>query len=357
MATAIDVENVENEHNSICWQCSEFCNVFPFFMCTIRNIKAKKKNEDSIVEWMINSGNVEIVNRDTINNIFEYSIDLGYIKKSFYKDHYSYNIKSSLENVKECSLCSETITPFNCDTFNVNSGEKRYVDIQIFEQLAKEVYDIKIAIKKHSDGSTDNGNTNIDHVKSLEREIAYLKEVISTKDRLIESVITKNNLTDANVKPPKENKSQDDYLWHEVNYRRKGRINTSSKENNQIPMMNRFNNLPTFDDELDAFNNLHYNDDANVLTNSWSSNSNNNINGILAGVSGRRNEINNRRPNPVVQEVDEISPQRPRTVPGNRSYADISSRGKRTLVIGASLVRYINIREFNKNVVNGYAIK
>ena len=60
--------------------------------------------------------------------------------------------------------------------------------------------------------------------------------------------------------------------------------------------MNRFNNLPTFDDELDAFNNLHYNDDANILTNSCSNNSNNNIHGILAGVSGRRNQINDRRP-------------------------------------------------------------
>ena len=55
MASVTDVENVENEHNRICWQCSEFCNMFPFFMCTIRdirNLKLQDDNEnDNVERW------------------------------------------------------------------------------------------------------------------------------------------------------------------------------------------------------------------------------------------------------------------------------------------------------------------
>ena len=48
---------------------------------------------------------------------------------------------------------------------------------------------------------------------------------------------------------------------------------------------------------------------------------------------------------------------RAKIVPGNSTYASIANKGRKTLIIGASLLKPIRIGEFNQYVENGYAIK
>ena len=46
-----------------------------------------------------------------------------------------------------------------------------------------------------------------------------------------------------------------------------------------------------------------------------------------------------------------------KTVPGNSSYAEISREGRKTCIIGASLIKRIDMQEFNRYLEKGTAIK
>ena len=89
-----------------------------------------------------------------------------------------------------------------------------------------------------------------------------------------------------------------------------------------------------------------------------------NLSVIKAGDSSNKSKslsYENRRPNiytKVIQNVaDDESVRRAKTIPGNSTYASITNKGKKTLIIGASLIKHIKMGEFNKHIKNGYAIK
>ena len=89
-------------------------------------------------------------------------------------------------------VCSKKNILFNCDTFNTS----KYVDINTFEQLAKDVNELKVLIKesvKDQSGTIDDGNQY--KIELLEKEITILKDQSISKDTIITSL--KNQLNSA----------------------------------------------------------------------------------------------------------------------------------------------------------------
>ena len=143
-------------------------------MAVIKNLKNKRKktDEDSIVQELISKGNTEITDKSKINSIFEYAVEMCYIIKSSYGDHYNYKINLEISKHMVCRDCAEDIIPFNCDASKFEAEIP--VDVKTFEGLVKELKDIKILLQHINDENiplkTQVKNialTNYDIVKSV----------------------------------------------------------------------------------------------------------------------------------------------------------------------------------------------
>ena len=213
----------------LCWQCSNYLNVFPEFMASIRYLKGKKKktDEDNIIHEVITKGNTDITDKTIINDIFDYAVGMSYISKSTYKDHNTYKINLEISEKIICKTCGEDVVPFDCNTYDVNP-EIKYVDMKTFEQLAQEINDIK---KYLSDicktNSTSQENLDITEInyKKLQLEVTKLLDECEKKDKII-NILTEK-LTTA-IKPKETNNdkimTKDDFntymnKWRSVKYR------------------------------------------------------------------------------------------------------------------------------------------
>ena len=92
-----------------------------------------------------------------------------------------------------------------------------------------------------------------------------------------------------------------------------------------------------------------YTDDANIITNSQTTR-NKSWNGVCVTPPPRRPQV-------VVKNNPEKENYFLRSVPGKANYSDITKEGKKTCVIGASMVNRIDMVEFNKFLEKGTAIK
>ena len=72
---------------------------------------------------------------------------MNYVIKSLYGDHFCYQINLDMKQKLVCKVCAENIIPFVCDNYKVEA-EVRYVDIETFEELAKEIGEIQIFLSK-----------------------------------------------------------------------------------------------------------------------------------------------------------------------------------------------------------------
>ena len=65
----------------------------------------------------------------------------------------------------------------------------------------------------------------------------------------------------------------------------------------------------------------------------------------------------NHRPNPAINHFPENSNPfwRQRTVPGNRKYGDTVQKGKKTFIVGTSMVKGIRMREVHSQLRNSFA--
>ena len=185
-----------------CWQCSDFSNIFPEFMCTINKLKMKKQrtDEDSIIEKMITTGNSDITSKDTMNNIFDFSVGMGYLNKSSYNDHFTYKISSKMDTCETCKVCGEKLLPFDCENYEVDHIVK-YVDVQTFEALAAEIKILKDFVAGRILNETEeqscpssretitNEHTAVIH--KLEENVKRLADELKDKEKIIE-ILFKN---------------------------------------------------------------------------------------------------------------------------------------------------------------------
>ena len=142
-------------------------------------------------------------------------------------------------------------------------------------------------------------------------------------------------------------------LQKEVVELRNEDTHTNSSQSTQedatnIPTQNNFLPLQTHVEVTDYI----YDDDARgLLTNNHPAKTNK----IALGIDATH--VPKRRPQVVVSEHPENNQHFRKTMPGNSNYADITRNGKETCIIGASLIKRINMREFNAHMNDGFAIK
>ena len=182
----------EDDMVNCCWQCSDFVNVFPEFMAAIHNLKKKRKgtDEDNILEEIISKGNGEITN--SMNDIFIYAVDMSYIIRNTYNSHFTYKICDEISGGTVCKNCGERIIPFDTTAYKV-SNEVKYVDIDTFEILVRELYNLKSMIigeEKYIDIENSKRNSMERSAEThefrnkcnkLEEEIILLSEEITKK--------------------------------------------------------------------------------------------------------------------------------------------------------------------------------
>ena len=198
---ASDVE--EDDMEICCWKCSQFSYIFPELLCTLNTLKIKKQrtDEESITDKMIANGSIDETNRDTMKDIIEFSVGMGYIIKSSYGDHFTYRINTEMDNGERCKVCDELLLTFDCKNYNVDPVIK-YVDIDTFEAFASGFNNFKectyenflnearhqnslsteILIKEHND-----------EINQLEEKIKHMSEKIDDKDKIIQILFKKNS--------------------------------------------------------------------------------------------------------------------------------------------------------------------
>ena len=184
-----------NTDELLCWQCSEYVNIFPEYMLSIKNLKKKrlKIDEDNILEEVISNGSSGITDKAIINSIFDYAANISYICKSTYKDHYTYKINAEMNGRNVCKSCGKNIIPFDCNTYNVDPQIK-YVTLETFEQLAQEISEIKnylLDINKNKYPPQNHTEDTKLHDKNIQLEYAKLLEECENKDKVINMLTEK----------------------------------------------------------------------------------------------------------------------------------------------------------------------
>ena len=105
-------------------------------MATINKLKEKhqRTDDDAIIKEMISTGNDNIVRDSSINNIFSYAEEMGYISKREFGGHYSYKISQELDK-PSCGECGENSMPFN---ININTFET------VTSEFDSELHELKV---------------------------------------------------------------------------------------------------------------------------------------------------------------------------------------------------------------------
>ena len=117
----------------------------------------------------------------------------------------------------------------------------------------------------------------------------------------------------------------------------------------RIRTKKRFQHLQNENDENEESIYMYDDDVRGEITNSYPA-----VNNRIVGITATQTP---KRPQVVVKNNPEREPYFKKTVPGNANYADITKEGKKTCIIGASIVKRIRMWEFNKFLENGNAIK
>ena len=102
-------------------------------------------------------------------------------------------------------------------------------------------------------------------------------------------------------------------------------------------------------DLVNGDNRFIYSDDANIMTNNTTNQSGKTI--------GIRADIQIKRPIVVTKENPENEQYFKKTVPGVTKYSNMVKEGKKTCIIGESLIKRIDMNEFNEWLDKGTAIK
>lgn len=249
-------------------------------------------------------------------------------------------------------------------------GDLELIDDDILKEL--DVYDL---IKENM---AQEKRHNLEIINLMEDQIELLRNEITHKNTLIETLMTElynANLNDTNTSTvssenknnpstsesnPKHNSTlnipKEHHKCDNINAVNEGSQWTTANNNHKshyandhdkfnLPLTNRYQVL-TIDEESDALNKIVYNDDCNIITNSCSNEKS--IRGIKAGESTSNHS---RRPDVINQDT------KLKTVPGNSSYAKMTKQGKKICIFGASLLQPINMREFNKCLIDKHAVR
>ena len=292
--------------------------------------------------------------------VFEYATNIGYVNKSHYNNHNTYNINSEIINCEKCSACGESITPFICDNYNIDLFPK-YVDLDTFEELAKVVNELKNTINAININTTepaDNVNPLEKKNELLEHELYLLKRESISKENAIISLTEQLNKAKECINRLETTDMQinhtnyiDDHTWENVS--QKSCIPQISVQEYEIPLKNRFNILQTentdynyLNDDNDNFVDVHDKETMESIRRKKSSN-------IIANkMKSSRVYVNHFPERNVLPAKVNIT--------NSNSYTKsprLANGRRKTTIISASITRPIDMNQFNDLLVNNYALK
>ena len=149
---------------------------------------------------MITTGKSDITSKDTMDNIFDFSVGMGYLNKSSYNNHFTYKISINMDTCETCKVCGEKLIPFDCENYEVDPVVK-YVDVQTFVALAAEIKILKDFVSGRILNETEeqscpssretitNEHTAVIH--KLEENVKRLAGELKDKEKIIE-ILFKN---------------------------------------------------------------------------------------------------------------------------------------------------------------------
>ena len=337
----------------VCWQCSEYMNIFPELMATIQDMwkKRKRTNEDNIIQEIISNGNTEITDKHMINSVFEYAVGMHYISQNKYGNHFYYKINSEIAAETRCKDCGEKIIPFLYEHFKVETVT-RYVDLKTFESLANEIVEIKKLLRNANNISIDTErneaenhylNTKVCNCDNLQSEIEQLRKECTKKDETI-NILTQNVAAILEQTKSIRSTTKDDEHWFKD--KRSLRNTTSQRNTIPIPLTNRFNGMPIEEIQDD--------EDTQEITTSQPSTGNNirNKKHVTKKVNNKV-YVNYKQDNDLLLLPNVAIPQKS----FHNKLCEENSKQQKIVILSASITRPINMIRFNNKINNGYAVK
>ena len=251
--------------------------------------------------------------------------------------------KRVLGDNKICSVCTKKLKDNNYELISTKVNKEIINSTLLNESNQFNEIDIReftkrVCIEEHK------RLYNI--INNLSEQIKFVKQDIERKSQLIEDLVAEvrrnKSAPDATNKIPPTFKTVTD--------KNVPKVRKSSQKTNFFHD-NRYQPLYHISDSVDESGDPYmYYDDANMVTGNTGSFGKNM--GIQANQSRTK-----KRPSIVTNQNSENDILFKKTVPGNANYADITKQGKKTCIIGGSIVKRIDVTEFNEWLENGVAIK
>ena len=288
------------------------------------------------------------------------------------------NVQAKLNKRKLCKKCHNN---YNDQNKGIDLKED-----QLDESINMQLPNDRSIIDLIKENMEQEKKWNVEVISMLRDQIDYLKNDIIHKNTLIEQLICNENKSNntipslpsadadnnilecSNISTPCANSvstngtnistsnnnsytsddvkiknTPDDINWKEVrNKRQKSKLKRNSEMKFNVPLENYYRTL-IVDTESDFETEF--------------------TNHVPAHIHHRNPltyQENIKRPNPVInnkQENDKIVYNNPKHIPGNSSYANIATSGKKVLLLSDSICSRIKMKEFNRELKNGRAYR
>ena len=323
----------------VCWSC--FCEDahYAIIIEIIAELKKKKISSSfkNILERLHVGNEIPDISEELLGDVLDFAEKNDYVDIKTYKGNISYKVSDNYWQ-GECVTCGELIEnsftpPSNIkdkdQTFN-NRNFHEYVDIKTFQILSEEVNALKQSLKE------------FDECIKLKEENKYLTLTIQEKDayintltQLIANIQSHNNDT-LNVNPTSKHYNSNEYQWNLVNRKTTNNRDFTVNRSSNIPLSNKFSVLPV-EENFDAYNDRFYNDDVNIVTNSYAQKQATvglNAGSSVRNTNGSNSENHNKKRPQVVTQNTPVNTKHPITVPGNSSYANLTTSGKKVCMFG-----------------------
>ena len=270
----------------------------------------------------------------------------------------------SQSKLNKGGLCKECLNK-KINGFNGDTNESIIVYETVDQTKEDDKYFIDI-MKDHMMREKELSNDMIEHLKE---EVRFLKDELLHKNDLIYKFLP--NLSSCNNKP-----DLNEYYCDNLNVENRNTIPRASSTSIKTPLNER--HLNKIHNDISTNNNMH---SANKILdcepvgntgddvfqseqNSWNVDDNVDASSIakqqLFKKSSYSKQHETLRPNVVINkypENDLLIYHAPKHVPGNATYANMTSKGTKTAIITDSICSKIKMKQFNTHLQNGYAYR
>ena len=261
--------------------------------------------------------------------------------------------KRVLDEQKICSVCSRKLKENNYELVEANKDIINSTVIDVSNQNdSQDSISHEVGIRELIKETMIEEIKRFDNVlRHLEQQVNHLQTHIEHKNVIIEELVDVIRNTNKNTLSQHiTNGIPDKYEqpFQTVNSKRVSKLRDAARNTEEFVHENCYQPLYHPTDSVCEEDEFIYADDANIMT--GSTRRIGKTNGINAGGQTKRPHI-------VTKDNPENEYPFKKTLPGNTNYADVTKQGRKKCIIGGSIVKRIDMREFNVWLENGTAIK